>query len=156
MADIVVGFTAAGDSGFLIGTGAFDVSTTCFTVDKFKVCCRASAAPTSPDPLFKTGLAILHFLHLYITLLKQPAVSAEQYRFGRGLAGSVRGPHFWQKFYCKMTAVGGENLAWLGAIECRCLRRVVRRFNQSWPWPPTRAFCADQEPNLLDEKQRPQ
>lgn len=29
----LVGFTAALDSGFLIGTGAFDYTTTCFTVD---------------------------------------------------------------------------------------------------------------------------
>jgi len=29
----LVGFAAALDSGFLIGTGAFDYTTTCFTVD---------------------------------------------------------------------------------------------------------------------------
>jgi hypothetical protein len=40
LADIFVGFSATGDSGFLIGTGAFDVTTTSFIVDEDKVYCR--------------------------------------------------------------------------------------------------------------------
>jgi hypothetical protein len=28
----------------------------------------------------------------------------------------------------------------------------MRRRNQSWPWPPTPTYRADQEPNLLKEK----
>jgi hypothetical protein len=33
--------------------------------------------------------------------------------------------------------------------------RAPRRRNQSWPWPPTPCCRADQEPNLLKEKQLP-
>jgi hypothetical protein len=36
----MVGFAAVLGSGFLIGTGAFDYTTTCFTVDWNKVYCR--------------------------------------------------------------------------------------------------------------------
>jgi hypothetical protein len=33
--------------------------------------------------------------------------------------------------------------------------RATRCRNQSWPWPPTPCCRADQEPNLLKEKQLP-
>src|SRR5450830_1540242 len=59
----MLGLVAALISGFLVGTGAFDVTTT-----KIKVCCRPFG-PTTPGRL-ASGLALPHShtpLHLDIT-----------------------------------------------------------------------------------------
>jgi hypothetical protein len=43
----------------------------------------------------------------------------------------------------------GQEPVWLTAGCCLHAAILSRHLNQSWPWPPTLRFRADQEPNLL-------
>jgi hypothetical protein len=55
----------------------------------------------------------------------------------------------------KATAVGGKAIVWLRGKRTLATDCAPRRRNQSWPQPPAPCCYADQEPNLLKEKQLP-
>jgi hypothetical protein len=147
LADIFVGFSATGDSGFLIGTGAFDVTTTSFIVDEDKVSCRPCGL-TSLDRL--TGQSdTAHFLHLYITFCRHdPRHAAANPTHGQTGPFSALSP-------LQSNRCWGQVLEWLQGKRTLAIDRASRRRNQSWPWPPTPCCRADQEPNLLKEIQLP-
>jgi len=113
-----VGFTATLDSGFLIGTGAFDVTTTSFTVDLDKVCCRPIRAYVSCRPS-RDSAGTTALLHLYITL---------QARSAPPFSGSLLLQH---------SGGWGRRPVWLRGKLLFAIDRASRCRNQSWPWPPT-------------------
>jgi hypothetical protein len=94
MAVTLLGFAAAWVSGFFAGTGAFDVTTTCFTV-------RTMLEP----PGTRTARIPRHPALLLTTFAQSPATDLE-------LPAAIDHAHplindyVWQKFYC-MTARGG-------------------------------------------------
>ena len=91
--------------------------------------------------------ALLHFLHLYFTFAGTIRVAPDTAPAPPGRFAAI--------VYCNATAVGGESRTWLGVKRMFAVLAHLRIPTKAGPGRRRLAACADQEPNLLKEKQLP-